>query len=127
MKATITARDQRKIAKLIEEIKDRRNTIEEIERPAREALAQSLVGLCVRFSNSYGGPRKKNWYGYVKVQSAKGGELSCLRFEDRPDCVLITPGEWFAIPTIQGYETISPDEFRRQYLRVLQKLSSMEV
>lgn len=101
------------------------NEIYELKEPYERQECENFVGLCLRTRNNYSCPEKPSdyWWRYVKVLRIDGGGLRCLRFEvDKNGAVFAEPDEFNMPGTLAGYEPISPDEFHRQYVRMLKHL-----
>lgn len=120
----LTPKQRREIKRLEKVALDARNAIYAIQGPVAEARAKALVGHHYRFHNSYGRDSKA-WWGYVKVLRADGEHLEILRFEVRPDCVVVQPKEHAMPLTVERYEAISPGEYARQYQLMLTNLEKI--
>lgn len=121
----LNRKDAARVKKLEAERLRIANEIAAITEPYEQRRAANFVGLCLRTRNNYSCPSKPSdyWWLYVKVLRADGGNLRCLRFEVDKDGAVRVEGDEFYMPrTLESYEVISPDEFNRQYARMLKHL-----
>ena len=118
-------KDAASVKKLEAELVRIRNEINAISEPYEQRIVQSLVGLCFRTRNNYSCPEKPSdyWWLYVRVLRVDGGALRGLRFEvDKNGTVRVDKDGFYMVRTLEDYERISPDEFDRQYARMLRHL-----
>lgn len=122
----MTRTDAARVKKLTAQAMDLRNQAEAIEAPYRQRAAEAMVGLCLKTRNNYSCPEKPSdyWWLYAKVlRASEHGSLQCLQFQiDKDGGVFVKPDEYYHPNHLGTYQTISPDEFDREFAKMLKHL-----
>lgn len=118
--------DAARVKKLNAQALELRNEAQAIEAPYLQRAAESMVGLCLKTRNNYSCPEKPSdyWWLYVKVvRAGEHGSLQCLQFQvDKDGDVYVKRDEYYHPHSLDSYQTISPDEFDREFAKMLKHL-----
>ena len=120
------------MANLIEMREQRRaldDKIWHLEKAAKRAEHQKLVGKTFRYRNNYSCPEKKSdyWWLYTKVVGVdRYGDLITNSFQtDRYGATSFEPGKRLTVLT-QGYQPVSAAQYRRAFdaaIKAVKKLA----
>jgi hypothetical protein len=125
----LSRQDAARVKKLTAEVLALRNQIHDIEQPYHQSAGAAMVGLCFKTRNNYSCPEKPSdyWQLYVKVQSTdEHGHLKCLKFEvDKDGNVSVRKDQFYHPHSLDSYLTISPDEFQREFAKMLKHTEKM--